>query len=126
MLDENEDPIVYDDNGVDCDEEEKRFTNAKNDKEFLENIAKSDGKEHIHEPKKEKPTIAPMTINEHAEMLEKLRKSVDEKGVQRHCFTLDKILLGRFPIMVQSDICILSGLPKEMPSMHPFKVQQPI
>ena len=114
MLDENEDPIIYDDNGVDCDEEEKRFTNAKKDKEFLENIAKSDGKEHIHESKKEKPTIAPMTVNEHAEMLEKLRKSVDEKRVQKHCFTLDKILLGRFPIMVQSDVCILSGLPKEM------------
>jgi len=114
MLDENEDPIIYDDNGVDCDEEEKRFTNAKKNKEFLENIAKSDGKEHIHESKKEKQPFAPMSVNEHGEMLENLRKSVDEKGVQRHCFTLDKILLGRFPIMVQSDLCILSGLPKEM------------
>jgi DNA-directed RNA polymerase II subunit RPB2 len=113
-LGENEDPILYDDNGNDCDEEEKHFTNVKKDKEFLENVAKPDGKEHINELKKETQAVAPMTVNQHAQMLDKLRKSIDAKGVQRYCFTLDKILLGRFPIMVQSDLCILSGLPKEM------------
>ena len=113
-LDKDEDPILYDDAGVDCDEEERRFKDVKKDKEFLESISKPEGKEHIAEnPAKEKPGVK-MSANERAEMLEKMRKSVDGTGVQKHCFTLEKILLGRFPIMVQSDLCILSGLPKEM------------
>ena len=113
-LSEGEEPIVYDDSGIDCEEqEERRFKNVKKDKEFLESIVAIEGKEHIdHEPNNPKPKT--VSANEHAKMLENLRKSIDGTGVQRHCFTLDKILLGRFPIMVQSDLCILSGLPKEM------------
>ena len=111
-LEEGEEPILYDDAGVDCEEEERRYKNVKKDKEFLESITKPDGKEHIVE--EEKQHQHSITANQRAQILENLRNSVDGKGVQKHCFTLDKILLGRFPIMVQSDLCILSGLPKEM------------
>jgi DNA-directed RNA polymerase II subunit RPB2 len=112
ILGENDEPILYDDSGMDCDQEDKQYKNVKKDKEFLENAAKLEGKEHITTA--EKRDNQAMTANERAKFIEDLRKSVDEKGVQKHCFTLDKILLGRFPIMVQSDLCILSGLPKEM------------
>lgn len=114
-LSEGEEPIVYDDTGVDCEEEEeqRRFKDVKKDKAFLESIAAIEGKEHIdQDPQNPKPKA--VSANERAKMLEELRKSVDGNGVQRHCFTLEKILLGSFPIMVQSDLCILSGLPKEM------------
>ena len=36
----------------------------------------------------------------------------DEK--KDHSITLDKIYLGRFPIMIQSDLCILNSLSKEV------------
>jgi DNA-directed RNA polymerase II subunit RPB2 len=113
-LSEGEDPIVYDDSGIDCDEdEERRFGDVKKDKKFLESIVTMEGKEHIdQEPKETKPKH--VSANERAKMIENLRKSIDGTGAQRHCFVLDKILLGRFPIMVQSDLCILSSLPKEM------------
>ena len=117
ILGENDEPIVYDEIGIDCEEFEKQFKNIKKDKDFVENAAKLEGKEHIienEEEEKEKPANQSMSANERSQMLEKLKNSVDEKGVQKYCFVLDKILLGRFPIMVQSDFCILSGLPKEM------------
>ena len=113
-LSEGEEPIVYDDTGIDCEEEEvTRFKDVKKDKAFLERIGTIEGKEHIdQDPQNPKPKS--VSANERAKILEDLRKSVDGNGVQRHCFTLEKILLGSFPIMVQSDLCILSGLPKEM------------
>lgn len=33
---------------------------------------------------------------------------------QEHSTTLERVLLGRFPIMLQSDLCILNNLPKEV------------
>jgi DNA-directed RNA polymerase II subunit RPB2 len=111
VLSEDEDPIQY---GEEVEEEaERRFKNVKKDKEFLESIVNREGKEHIKEEMQKKQNIE-MSANERAKLIEDLRKSVDGKGMQRHEFVLDKILLGRFPIMVQSDLCILSGLPKEM------------
>ena len=39
-LEEGEEPILYDDAGIDCEEEERRYKNVKKDKEFLESITK--------------------------------------------------------------------------------------
>ena len=114
-LDKDENPIIYDDEGENCDEEERRFTNSKKDQAFLNSIS-AVGKEHIREEVDKfvnKPNNS-ITANQQAQIVENLRKSVDAKNIQKHCFDLNKILLGRFPIMVQSDFCILSGLPKEM------------
>jgi DNA-directed RNA polymerase II subunit RPB2 len=49
-----------------------------------------------------------------AEIREKTEKSMIRKNVQKQSFILEKIFLGRFPIMVQSDFCILNGLPKQL------------
>jgi DNA-directed RNA polymerase II subunit RPB2 len=102
-LDENEDPINYNDI---VEEEEYAF------KEVVSKETTT-GKEHIDENKVVSKKLN-LTANEKAKIVENLRKSIEERGVQRHEFVLPKILLGRFPIMVQSDLCILSGLPKEM------------
>lgn len=104
---DNEDDIM-----INCDnaeEEEKQKPKLKKKQEIiLEDV----GKEHIDQEEKQERT-AMLTPTEKAKITEHINKSI-ENGVQKCNFVLDKILLGRFPIMVQSDLCILSGLPKEM------------
>lgn len=45
---------------------------------------------------------------------EETMKTMVEPNVQKRTVILEKMFLGRFPIMVQSDHCILSGLPREV------------
>ena len=49
-----------------------------------------------------------------SEIRERTQRSLVKPNVQKRTLVLEKIFLGRFPIMVQSDFCILSGLPKEL------------
>jgi DNA-directed RNA polymerase II subunit RPB2 len=53
------------------------------------------------------PSIAAM-LREEAE------KSMVSPNTQKRTLTLEKVYLGRFPIMVQSSFCILHGLPREI------------
>ena len=55
-----------------------------------------------------------MTPMEAALAKEETEKTMIAPNVQKRTMTLEKVFLGRFPIMVQSDHCILSGLPKEI------------
>ena len=64
--------------------------------------------------KRAKRTIVDLTPAEAALFKEATSKSMITSNTQRRSLTLEKILLGRFPIMVQSNHCILSGLPKEV------------
>ena len=41
-------------------------------------------------------------------------KDEDDQEITTHLITLDKIFLGRFPIMLMSDLCILKGLDKRV------------
>ena len=48
-----------------------------------------------------------------------LLRETNEQSIVSHTrqvyrTTIDKIFLGRFPIMVQSDLCILNGVPREL------------
>jgi DNA-directed RNA polymerase II subunit RPB2 len=110
---EGEEPIMYD--VVELDEEKQNLKNVKKDKDFYQHI---EGKEHIGDQpldQSAKPTeLNGLTANEQAKIFQKIRESINVDGIQKYEFVLDKILLGRFPIMVQSDLCILSGLPKEI------------
>ena len=45
---------------------------------------------------------------------EATEKSFIRPGIQKQTIILEKIFLGRFPIMVQSEFCILNGLPKQI------------
>jgi DNA-directed RNA polymerase II subunit RPB2 len=60
--------------------------------------------------KGKKSSAKPLTVSEHIN----IKESVVGANVQKTNFIIEKILLGRFPIMVQSDFCILSGLSREM------------
>lgn len=45
---------------------------------------------------------------------EATEKSMTSSNRQVRTLTLEKIFLGKFPIMVQSEYCVLSGLPREV------------
>ncbi len=55
-----------------------------------------------------------LTPNERAILRENMEKSVNAQNVQTRYATIEKIFFGKFPIMVQSDLCVLAGLPREM------------
>ena len=55
-----------------------------------------------------------MTPNERAILKETLEKSVNAQNVQTRHAKIEKVFFGKFPIMVQSDFCVLAGLPREM------------
>ena len=49
-----------------------------------------------------------------AKIREQTNNTMIQHNVQTFCMTLEKMYLGKFPIMVQSDFCILQGMPREM------------
>ena len=55
-----------------------------------------------------------ITPAELGELKEHTLKTVNKQNTQIRTITIEKILLGKFPIMIQSNYCILSGLPKEV------------
>ena len=64
--------------------------------------------------KRAKRTIVELTPAEAALFKDATSKSMITSNIQKRTLTLEKILLGRFPIMLQSNHCILAGLPKEV------------
>ena len=68
-------------------------------------------KKPFRKPKIKRSTITPKETGEMREMTE---KSMVSKNVQKTSMILEKVFLGRFPIMVQSDFCILTGMTPEL------------
>ena len=54
-----------------------------------------------------------LTPDELAEFKEATLNSMED-NTQKRTITLEKILLGKFPIMMQSNYCVLAGLPKDV------------
>lgn len=54
------------------------------------------------------------TPNEKAELRNRLEKSVNALNIQTRTAQLKNIFFGKFPIMVQSDFCILTGMSRDM------------
>ena len=65
---------------------------------------------------RDKRTIKPfqMTPSVAAALREATEKSMMGNNTQRRTITLSNIYLGKFPIMLHSDFCVLKGLPKEV------------
>ena len=55
-----------------------------------------------------------MTASDATRLREANEQSLSEPNKQVHSVMLEKIYLGKFPIMVQSDYCILNGLNREV------------
>ena len=63
---------------------------------------------------KGKIDLSELTAAEMAKMKEDTEASIISKNIQKRDITLEKIYLGKFPIMLHSDFCILKNLPKEL------------
>lgn len=55
-----------------------------------------------------------LSPNEIAMLREATEKTMIEPRKQKQTIVLEKVLLGKFPIMLQSNYCVLNGLPKEI------------
>uniref|UniRef100_A0A6C0JMS8 DNA-directed RNA polymerase n=1 Tax=viral metagenome TaxID=1070528 RepID=A0A6C0JMS8_9ZZZZ len=64
--------------------------------------------------RKKKKLDTELTAVETAAFREELEKSMVSHNVQKETIILEKIFLGKFPIMLQSNYCVLSGMPREM------------
>ena len=65
-------------------------------------------------PKEVLKPVYEMTTAEAEKLREALEQSKDENNVQRQWHTLEKIYLGKFPIMLQSDFCVLQGISRDV------------
>lgn len=117
ILKEGEEPTPVVTNQID-DYTKHLITRKKNEFEDNENEEDDDGEfkggdEQEGGGAKKKKTVLIQTSL--AKLIrEETEKSVDNKGVQTRTMSLHKIYLGKFPIMVQSEFCILNGLPREI------------
>jgi DNA-directed RNA polymerase II subunit RPB2 len=57
---------------------------------------------------------AELTTAQSALLREVTEESMIAPNVQKRTHVIEKVFLGKFPIMVQSDFCVLHGLPKEI------------
>jgi DNA-directed RNA polymerase II subunit RPB2 len=118
LLEKNDVPIDYE-RPLPEDEEDDmvdKFKNPKMDKAFLENVRQfHGGKEHIEADGSsiEEPHGRKLTVNEKRDMNVRFNDSL-QTGDQIYKFVLKRMLLGKFPIMVQSEFCALAGMPSEM------------
>ena len=91
-------------------------TTFKNFKENSEMNTEIEGDEMVGgAPKRRtKRTTQEISTEETALIRELTEKSLVSSNKQVRTTTIEKVLLGRFPIMVQSDYCVLSGLPADV------------
>ena len=64
--------------------------------------------------RKKKKLDDELTAAETALFREALEKSMVAPNIQKESIVLEKIFLGKFPIMMQSNYCVLGGLPREI------------
>jgi DNA-directed RNA polymerase II subunit RPB2 len=117
-------PLVAEDS--DSDEEEEKYENFKaknktkggdtntdvdvddnNNQEYEGGVGKNPVKKPVRKQPNKRGVITP---KETAQMREMTEKSLVSKNVQKTTVLIEKIYLGKFPVMVQSDYCILKGL----------------
>jgi len=121
------DNIPLDAEESDSDEEEEKYENFKakkkvkggDDEEVIASETQEQqqeyyggaGKQPIKKPVRKQPNKrGVITPKETAQMREMTEKSMVSRNVQKTTVLIEKIYLGKFPVMVQSDFCILKGL----------------
>lgn len=100
------------DSGVKADQEKKKTLEPNSDSSD-DDETKSGGAPV--KPRQKKPEL-PMKLTAAiaAKIREENEKSMQSQNKQVYSFTLDKIYLGKFPIMMHSEFCVLHGLSREL------------
>jgi DNA-directed RNA polymerase II subunit RPB2 len=100
--------------------EQEKFINFKTQNYDPTDIDIEEGKEQKEmeggAPKRKgkKRVVDELTTDDTALIRELTEKSMLDNNTQVRNATIEKVLLGRFPIMVQSNYCVLSGLPADV------------
>ena len=109
ILEEGEKPSIIGAEDIDPEELAKQLGGDD------DSISLEGGAEKVPRRKgKTKKVDLELTPAEMSEFKEATEKSMVSKNTQKRTITLEKILLGKFPIMLQSNYCVLAGLPKEV------------
>jgi len=89
--------------------------NEEKDREEEEDVQAMEGggPKKVERKKRVKSTEVEMTTGMATEIREIMEKSITGNNVQKRTMVLEKIYMGKFPIMLQSSLCILNGLPRE-------------
>jgi DNA-directed RNA polymerase II subunit RPB2 len=112
ILEEGEQPTII---GAESDDEEKEeVVVPKVEGGSSEGGTKARAAPKLKVRKQKKQQLLDLTPNETAKLRELTEKSMIESNKQLRTITLEKIYLGKFPIMVQSNFCVLHGLPAEV------------
>jgi DNA-directed RNA polymerase II subunit RPB2 len=116
-------PLVAEESDSDEEEKYENFKAKKKTKEadidggdgdtkiYEEEYSGGAGKQPVKKPvRKQSNKRGVITPKETAQMREMTEKSMVSRNVQKTTVLIEKIYLGKFPVMVQSDFCILKGL----------------
>jgi DNA-directed RNA polymerase II subunit RPB2 len=111
ILEEGEEPTII---GVDSDDDEEEKTNDTTATLQKDGPKLRGGVPKLKTRKQKKKNVLDLSPTETAKLREMTEKSMLEPNKQLRTITLEKIYLGKFPVMVQSSFCILHGLPREV------------
>ena len=92
---------------------EKIGENEESEETIMEEM-KGGGPKKVERKKRVKSIEVEMTPTMAHELREAYESSLINPNTQRRTIVLEKIFLGKFPIMVQSEFCILNGLPRDV------------
>lgn len=95
-------------------EKEKEIKSEEDKEERRKKLEAHGGSPKPQQRKRRVGKKVEVTAAESALLREATEKSMINKNTQRRTIVLEQIFLGKFPIMVQSDYCILKGVPREV------------
>ena len=107
ILEDGENPYVIGAEDMDADDFKKQV-------DGIDNVGEGGGGKTDKRNGRTTKIDLELTPAEMAELKDATEKSMTGGNTQKRVHTLEKILLGKFPIMLQSNHCVLSGLPKEV------------
>jgi DNA-directed RNA polymerase II subunit RPB2 len=126
ILEQGEEPSIIGDIDLEEGDEEEEYRNRPPKKGGGDDVD-DDGKGRGREPmtggaktkgvkatKKVERKKLVLTTTDAKRLKEAMEKSMVAPNIQKRVEVLEKVYLGKFPIMIQSDFCVLNGLPREI------------
>lgn len=94
--------------------EEVKHLEVTNEADIEKSQLEGGAPKKVERKKRVKSVEVEMTTAMAAQIRDAKETSIRGQNRQVRTITLEKIYLGKFPIMVQSDYCVLNGLPREV------------